>query len=60
MLGDEEKEAMRQGANEAYDRFARKIGEKYPWLHPDYDPSETLWQMRASKAYRRMSRERKR
>ncbi len=52
------REQMRLGADEVYVQWARKIGEKYPWLHPDFDPASQAWQMRRRRAYRRMEKER--
>jgi hypothetical protein len=58
-LSPDRREQFRQGTDEAYDRWARKIGKKYPWLHPDYDPESSLWQMRRDRANRRILQEQK-
>jgi hypothetical protein len=39
------------------DKFMRRVGDKYPWLHPDYDPDNALWQMRAVKVRDRLRKE---
>ena len=41
------------------DKFMRRVGEKYPWLHPDYEADDSTWQMRAVKARDRLRQEAK-
>jgi hypothetical protein len=35
-----------KASSDKCDAFMRKVGMKYPWLHPDYDPDSSLWIMR--------------
>jgi hypothetical protein len=55
-MTDDERETMRAATSEARDAFMRRIGEKYPWLHPDYDPRSLLWRERAKRAWNSQGR----
>lgn len=56
-MTDDEREVVRQVASEACDAFMRRLGAKYPWLHPDYDPECPGWLARCREARRRIDRE---
>lgn len=53
----DEREGVVRGKWEARDAFLRRVGEKYPWLHPDYDPSSPLWRERMVRAWNAMGRQ---
>lgn len=50
-MTDEERETMTRQCAAVTDAFMRRIGAKYPWLHPDYDPRSALWRERAKRAW---------
>lgn len=49
-MTDLEREEFRHHAADL-DALLRRLGEKYPWLHPDYDPALSLWRERARRAW---------
>lgn len=54
---DDEVRGKATGAtSEARRQFMCKLGEKYPWLHPDYDPDSLLWRERAVRAWNALGR----
>lgn len=52
--------AIRSATSATCDTFLRQVGEKYPWLHPDYDPRQPVWCARAKSARRRLAAKRPR
>lgn len=53
-MDDEVREKVTKAASEACRQFMCRVGEKYPWLHPDFDPANPIWNDRARNAYRRL------
>jgi hypothetical protein len=56
IMTEEDREAFRRVTSEACDAFMRRIGEKYPWMHPDFDPRCRIWRERAVRAWNRSGR----
>lgn len=56
-MTDDERDKMRDATSEACDAFMRKIGEKYPWLHPDFDPESPVWRERRRRAWNAQRRQ---
>lgn len=56
-MTEAERDVVEQEVSAACDAFMRKMGEKYPWLHPDYDPDNFVWRMRAKRAWNAQGRQ---
>lgn len=50
----DERETMKRQCEAMTDAFMRRLGAKYPWLHPDYDPKSALWRDRAKRVWNAM------
>lgn len=55
-MTDELRVAVTTAADAACREFMCKLGEKRPWLHPDYDPKSWLWRERAKLAWKALGR----
>ncbi|MFZ5669143.1 MAG: hypothetical protein ACOY4K_06590 [Pseudomonadota bacterium] len=55
-MTEDERKAVRQETSAACRAFMRRIGLKYPWLHPEFDPTSQLWRQRAVRAWNSLGR----
>lgn len=55
-MDDEVREKVTRATSEACREFMCRLGEKRPWLHPDYDRNNWLWRERAKLAWKRLGR----